>query len=62
MIGNIIGAIGGNQAAKHFQGLNGTVGALLGLAAPALLRRLRPLGLLTAVGSGNAYKKCNDRR
>jgi hypothetical protein len=62
MIGKIIGALAGNQAAKHIQGLNGTGGALLGLAAPALLRRLGPLGLLAAAGGGYAYKKYTDRR
>lgn len=58
MIGNIIGALAGNQAAKHIQDLNETGGALLG----ALLRRLGPLGLLAAAGGGYAYKKCTDRR
>lgn len=62
MIGKIFGAIAGNQAAKHVRGLDGTGGALLGVAAPALLRRLGPLGLIAVVVGGYAYKKYDERR
>lgn len=62
MIGKIIGALAGSQASKHVQGFNGTGGALLGAAAPTLLRRLSPLTLLAMVAGGYACKKYSDRR
>lgn len=62
MFGKIIGAIAGNQAAKHISGLSGTGGALLGIAAPTVLRRLGPLGLIAAAAGGYAIKKYNKRR
>lgn len=62
MIGKIIGAVAGSQASKHVQGLNGTGGALLGVALPTLLRRLSPLTLIAVAAGGYAYKKYADRR
>ena len=58
MIGNIIGAAIGERLAGRNQGLKG---ALIGAAAPWLVRRaLTPLGLL-AIGAYGA-KKLYDRR
>ncbi|PNU03603.1 MULTISPECIES: hypothetical protein [Sphingomonadaceae] len=62
MIGKIIGAIAGSHASKHVQGLNGSGGALLGVAVPTLLRRLSPLSLIAVAAGGYAYKKYADRR
>lgn len=62
MIGKIIGAVAGSQASKHVQGLNGTGGALLGVALPTLLRRLSPLSLIAMAAGGYAYKKYADCR
>ncbi|EJL22018.1 hypothetical protein [Novosphingobium sp. AP12] len=62
MIGKIFGAIAGNQAAKHIPGLNGTGGVLLGVAAPTLLRRMGPFGLIAVAVGGYAYKKYDERR
>ena len=61
MIGKIFGAIVGNKAAKHVKGMSGTSGALLGIAAPVVLRRLGPLGVIAAAAGAFAYKKYNDR-
>jgi hypothetical protein len=58
MIGNIIGAVIGERLAGRNQGVKG---ALIGAAAPWLVRRaLTPLGLL-AIGAYGA-KKLYDRR
>lgn len=58
MIGNIIGAAIGERLAGRNQGMKG---ALIGAAAPWLVRRaLTPLGLL-AIGAYGA-KKLYDRR
>jgi hypothetical protein len=62
LFGKVIGAIAGNRAAKHVQGVSGTGGTLLGFAAPMVIRRLGPLGLITAVAGGYAYKRYTDRR
>lgn len=62
MLGRIIGAIAGNKAAEHVRGVNGTAGTLLGFAAPTMLRRMGPLGLIAAVAGGYAYKKYAERR
>lgn len=62
MIGRIIGAIAGNKAAEHISGVNGTAGTLLGIAAPTVLRRMGPLGIIAAVAGGYAYKKFSERR
>ncbi|EZP71496.1 hypothetical protein BV97_05197 [Novosphingobium resinovorum] len=43
MFGKVIGAIAGNKAAKHVQGVSGTGGTLLGFAAPMVIRRLGTL-------------------
>lgn len=62
MIGNIIGAVAGNQAAKHIQGIDGTGGAVLGVVATTVLRRLGPVGLVAAAVGGYALKRYADRR
>jgi len=62
MIGKIIGAVAGSQAAKHVRGIDGPGGALLGMAAPALLRRLGPATLIAAAAGGYAYKTYKDRK
>ncbi|KMS56116.1 hypothetical protein V474_14110 [Novosphingobium barchaimii LL02] len=62
MIGNIIGAVAGNQAAKHIQGVDGTGGAVLGVVATTVLRRLGPAGLLAAAVGGYALKRYSERR
>ena len=59
MIGNIIGAAVGERLAGRN---NGVKGALIGAAAPWLVRRaLTPLGLL-AIGAYGAKKLYDHRR
>ena len=61
MIGRIIGAVAGAKAAEHVRGIGGTGGALLGMAAPMVLRRLGPLGLIAASAGGYAFKRYNEK-
>lgn len=62
MIGKILGAVAGKKAAQHIDGLGDTGGALLGMGAATLLRRLGPLGLIAAAAGGYAIKRAADRR
>lgn len=62
MIGKIIGAIAGEQAARHVAGINGPGGALLGVGAATLLRRLGPVGLIAAAAGGYALKHYLEKR
>lgn len=60
MIGKIIGAVAGAKAAEHTWGIKGPGGALLGMGAVAVARRLGPLGLLAAVAGGYWLKRRNE--
>ena len=62
MIGKIIGAAIGKKAADHMRGVSGTAGALLGAAAPMVLRRLSLPAMLAIAAGGYAYKRYNDKR
>ena len=62
MLGKIIGGIVGAKAADHVRGVNEPGGALLGIGAAALARRLGPIGLIAAVAGGYALKRYNDKR
>lgn len=62
MLGKIIGAVVGERAARHVSGVNGTGGALLGMGAAALIRRLGPIGLIAAAAGGYALKRRNEKR
>jgi len=61
MLGKLIAAIAGERAARHAGG-NGTGGALLGVGAAALLRRLGPVGLIAAAAGGYALKRHYAKR
>lgn len=62
MFGKIIGAVAGAKAADQVSGLNEPGGALLGIGAAALVRRLSPMALLALLAGGYALKRYNDRR
>lgn len=62
MIGKIIGAVAGAKAADRVRGIGSPGGALLGVGAATLLRRLSPLGLIAAVAGGYAFKRYTDKR
>ena len=62
MLGKIIGGIAGAKAADHISGRNEGGGALLGIGAAALARRLGPVGLIAAVAGGYAFKRYKDKQ
>jgi len=62
MLGKIIGGIAGAKAANHMRGVNEGGGALLGIGAAALARRLGPVGLIAALAGGYAFKRYSERR
>ena len=62
MFGKIIGGIVGAKAADHVRGVNEPGGALLGIGAAALARRLGPVGLIAALAGGYAFKRYKDKQ
>ena len=62
MLGKILGGIVGAKAADHVRGINEPGGALLGIGAAALARRLGPVGLIAAVAGGYAFKRYKDKQ
>jgi len=62
MLGKIIGGIAGAKAANHMRGVNEGGGALLGIGAAALARRLGPVGLIAALAGGYAIKRYRDKQ
>jgi uncharacterized membrane protein YebE (DUF533 family) len=62
MLGKLIGAVAGAKATEHVKGVGGAGGALLGMAAPMVLRRLGPMGLIAAALGGYAYKRYADKQ
>ena len=62
MLGKIIGGIAGAKAADHVRGMNEGGGALLGVGAAALARRLGPVGLIAALAGGYAFKRYKDKQ
>lgn len=62
MLGKILGAIAGSQVAQHVRGVDGPGGAILGVAATSVLRRLGPVGLIAAGVGGYALKKHLEKR
>ena len=62
MFGKIIGGIVGAKAADHVRGINEPGGALLGIGAAALARRLSLPAMLAIAAGGYAYKRYSDKR
>ena len=66
MLGKIIGAMAGAQAAEHSKKIPGAGGALLGtLAVPIvtrIVRRMGPIGWIAAAAGGYALKRYNDKQ
>ncbi|SFR81419.1 hypothetical protein [Sphingomonas jatrophae] len=59
MISRIVGALVGREIDRR-DGRGGVKGALLGMGAVGLLRRMGPLGMV--LGGGYVAKKAMDRR
>ena len=70
MIGRIIGAAAGAKAAEHSKSLGGAGGAVLGLVAEpvvrrvamTVLRRIGPIGWIAAAAGAYAYKRHSDKQ
>lgn len=62
MLGKIIGAVAGRKVAKHVGGIGGPGGALLGVGAASLLRRMGPSGLIAAAVGSYVLKRHFDKR
>lgn len=62
MIGKIIGAVVGGKIAENTRGIGGTTGALLGAAAPVVLRRLSIPAMLVIGAGGYFAKKHFDKK
>ncbi|TDW63054.1 hypothetical protein EDF57_1066 [Novosphingobium sp. PhB55] len=62
MIGKVIGAIAGKRVSSDVSGVGGTGGALLGVGAATILRRLGPVGMVAAAVGGYALKKHLEKR
>lgn len=61
MIGKIIGAIAGAQAAKATGRIDGTTGAVLGAIAVPVVRRMKIVPLLALGAAGYGLKKLTER-
>jgi hypothetical protein len=62
MLGKVIGAVVGERLAKQVGGVNGAGGALLGVGAAAVLRRLGPVGMIAAALGGYALKRHYEKQ
>jgi hypothetical protein len=62
MIGKLIGAVLGAQAAQHTAKVGGAGGALLGVASASVLRRMSIPAMLALGAGGYAYKKWSEKR
>lgn len=62
MIGKIIGGVVGAKAADHIRGINEPGGALLGIGAAALARRMSLPAMLALAAGGYAFKRYKDRQ
>jgi hypothetical protein len=62
MIGKIIGGIAGAKAADHMRGVGGTGGALLGIGAATLAKRLSLPAMLAIAAGGYAFKRYKDKQ
>jgi len=62
MIGKIIGAFAGSKVAEHTRGIGGPTGAVLGVGAAALARRLSLPALIALSAGGYFAKRYIDRK
>lgn len=60
MIGKVLGAYVGGKTAQHVRGIEGPVGAALGVLAPAVIRRLSWPAMIALGVGGYLAKKWAD--
>lgn len=61
MLGKVIGAVAGRKLSRHVSGVNGPGGALLGVGAASVAKRLGPTGMVVAAVGGWALKRYMDK-
>lgn len=61
MIGKMIGAAAGAQAAKYSKNIGGPAGALLGMLAVPVVSRLRWTSLAAFIAGGYLVSKLNEK-
>lgn len=62
MIGKIISAVVGKKIAERTPGMSEGTGAVVGLAAAALARRMGPLGMIAAAGGTWAISRAMKKK
>jgi hypothetical protein len=62
MLGKIFGAFAGERAARHFNGIDGPMGAALGVGAASVIRRFGPWGMIAVAVGGYAFKRYQDKK
>lgn len=62
MIGKIISAVIGKKIAERTPGMSEGTGALLGVAAATVMRRMGPLGMLAAAGGTWAVSRAMKKK
>lgn len=62
MIGKLIGAFVGDKIAKQTSGVSGASGAVMGVAATTLLRRMSLPAILAIGAGGYLAKKAVDKQ
>lgn len=62
MLGKLIGAVAGRRVSRHISGIDGPTGAILGVGAAALMRRMGPVGMVAAAVGGWALKRHFEKR
>lgn len=62
MIGKIISAVIGKKIADRTPGMSEGTGALMGVAAATVMRRMGPLGMLAAAGGTWAVSRAMKKK
>ena len=62
MLGKLIAGAAGQQIAERLSGGNGATGALVGVAAASVVRRLGPAGWVAALAGSYLLKKYSEKR
>ena len=61
MLGKVLGAVAGSQAAKYTSKFGGPGGALLGALAVPVVRRMKWTSLAALAAGGYVVKKLNEK-
>lgn len=61
MLGKVVGALVGAKVAEQTEAVGGIGGAVLGVAATSMVRRMRLPALIALAAGGYAVKKLSDK-